>query len=131
MTATNLPPVPQVEIERERSDGWSVLEAIYDMRCDDGTLIHVRNQGLWLGTDDDWPATDSLSQPVSGPETNPERTKTRRKALASTVRAPFATIASRSLAWCCCRRASFSTSPEPVRCCLDVLLSFARFDFPA
>lgn len=30
----------------QRSDDWTVIEADYMMRADDGTLIHVRNVGL-------------------------------------------------------------------------------------
>lgn len=33
--------------QTERSDGCTELLALYDMACDDGTLIHVRNTGLW------------------------------------------------------------------------------------
>ncbi len=50
--------------QRLRGDGFLELEAVYDMRCDDGTLIHVRNRGLWISDDGDWPARYAMSQPV-------------------------------------------------------------------
>lgn len=47
-----------------RADGRYVLEAIYDMRCSDGTLIHVRNHGLWYpGTPGHSEDAYAMSQP--------------------------------------------------------------------
>ncbi len=49
--------------QRVRADGYLELEALYDMCCDDGTLIHVRNRGLFISDDGDWPARYAMSQP--------------------------------------------------------------------
>lgn len=46
-----------------RADGVFELEAIYDLLCDDGTLIHVRNQALWHSDTNDWPARYAMCQP--------------------------------------------------------------------
>lgn len=46
-----------------RTDGVFELEAIYDLRCSDGTLVHVRNRALWHSPTDDWPADYAMSQP--------------------------------------------------------------------
>lgn len=46
-----------------RSDGVFELEAIYDLCCDDGTLVHVRNQALWRSETGDWPASYAMCQP--------------------------------------------------------------------
>lgn len=46
-----------------RSDGVFELEAVYDLRCDDGTLVHVRNQALWHSDTGDWPARYAMCQP--------------------------------------------------------------------
>ncbi len=46
-----------------RADGWLELRAEYDLRVHDGTLVHVRNQGLWHSATGDWPAHYALSTP--------------------------------------------------------------------
>lgn len=46
-----------------RADGMLELEAIYDLKADDGSLIHVRNRGLWASPTGDWPASYAMSQP--------------------------------------------------------------------
>lgn len=52
-----------------RSDGVFELEAIYDLRCDDGTLVHVRNRALWRSDTGDWPADYAMCQPrLEAPE---------------------------------------------------------------
>lgn len=46
-----------------RPDGVFELEAIYDLRCADGTLVHVRNQALWRSDTGHWPAAYAMCQP--------------------------------------------------------------------
>ena len=46
-----------------RADGWLELRAEYDLRVHDGTLVHVRNHGLWHSPTGDWPADYALSTP--------------------------------------------------------------------
>ncbi len=48
----------------QRADGWWELNAVYDMQCDDGTLVHVRNRGLWREGPDGGPDLYAMSQPV-------------------------------------------------------------------
>lgn len=46
-----------------RADGWLELRAEYDLCVGDGTLVHVRNQGLWHSPTGGWPADYALSSP--------------------------------------------------------------------
>jgi Protein of unknown function (DUF3237) len=46
-----------------RADGWLELRAEYDLRVNDGTLVHVRNHGLWHSPSGDWPAHYAWSTP--------------------------------------------------------------------
>jgi Protein of unknown function (DUF3237) len=46
-----------------RADGWLELRAEYDLRVRDGTLVHVRNHGLWHSPDGNWPADYAMSTP--------------------------------------------------------------------
>ncbi|MCU0955908.1 MAG: DUF3237 family protein [Hydrogenophaga sp.] len=46
-----------------RTDRVFELEAVYDLCCDDGTLVHVRNQAIWRSDTGDWPARYAMCQP--------------------------------------------------------------------
>lgn len=46
-----------------RGDGWLELQAEYDLRTDDGSLVHVQNRGLWHSPSGDWPASYAMSSP--------------------------------------------------------------------
>jgi hypothetical protein len=48
----------------QRADGLWELNAVYDMQCDDGTLIHVRNRGLWQPGPEGGDDLYAMSQPV-------------------------------------------------------------------
>lgn len=47
-----------------REDGRLELEAIYDMRTDDGVCLHVRNRALWYSANGDWPAEYAVGAPI-------------------------------------------------------------------
>jgi len=47
----------------QRADHCLELLAHYDIEAADGSLIHVRNQGLWFSRSGDWPADYAMSQP--------------------------------------------------------------------
>ena len=46
-----------------RADGWLELQATYDLCLDDGSLVHVCNQGLWHSATGQWPADYAMSSP--------------------------------------------------------------------